>query len=549
LSSDSDDRWKENKVSIQGSLDDVGPTFANHVRLNQRRLRSEIKSQYDFIVCGSGAAGLVVARRLAENPEVAVLMIDAGGDHGEPEMIEELKGSRPIEKEPWVDLSTPLRLNGRAKPLNPGSAHCGEAYANSLLWARGHKNDWDSLAADAGDKAWNYDSILAIYRRIEDWRGAQDSLRRGTGGIVFIQPAPDPNPIAPAMIEAACSFGVQRFDDANGRVMEEDGGAAVNNLRIRDGRRLSVFGDYLYPVMDRPNLTVLPCADVLRIIFEGKRALGVEVLYGGLIRGIRASVEIVLSLGAINTPTLLMQSGVGDEAELKQFGIPVVQHLPGVGKNVRDHVLAPGCIWQYREPLAPRNNGAEASFFWKSDHRLEAPDVLVMQAEFPLMTEINASENASWSLRAGLVRPLRRGRIRLTGPNPADPVQLDANRLEDPADLKAMLEAVHFCREIGNSEALRPFAGREIMPGSLKGAELEFFIRAGIVAGRRQTGSAKMGRDKLSVVDGDLRVYGIKNLRIADRSILPSLTAGDATAPSVVIGERAAELLRTDYKL
>jgi len=311
------------------------------------------------------------------------------------------------------------------------------------------------------------------------------------------------------------------------------------------------FRSYVYPVMDCPNLTVLSQALVLRVVFENKRAVAIDVSYGGEVRRIRASLETILSLGAINTPTLLMQSGVGDEAELTQFGIPVVQHLPGVGKNFQDHVLV-SSVWEYKEPLAPRNNGGEATVFWKSESGLNTPDIQVLQAEFPLFTAENAHYGpppGSWSICACLVRPGSHGQIRLTGPNPLDPVQIEANTLDDPADLKALVKAVELCREIGNSQALRPFAKREVMPGPLRGAEIENFIGNGAATVWHQTCTAKMGRDAMSVVDHELKVYGVENLRVADGSIMPRVTTGNTMAPCIVIGERAADVLCSQHKL
>jgi len=527
--------------------------FAERVRENQQKLGSNLKSHYDFIVCGSGSSGSVVARRLAENPNASVLLLEAGGDDDAACVTD--AGQWPLNLETdrqWNFRAQPNpRLNGRAMPLNMGRMLGGGSSINAMIWARGHKNDWDFFAAESGDTAWNYDSVLAIYRRMEDWRGVPDPKRRGTGGLLFVQPAPNPNPIAPAMVGGAYSLGIATFDDAMGCMMEGDGGAALNNLRVRDGQRLSVFRSYVYPVMDCPNLTVLSSALVLRVVFENNRAVGVDVSYAGEVRRIRSSVEIVLSMGAINTPTLLMQSGVGDEAELKKFGIPVIQHLPGVGKNFQDHIMV-SSVWEYEEPLAPHNNGGEATVFWKSDSSFESPDVQVLQAEFPLFTDENTHYRppaGAWSICGCLVRPRTRGQIRLTGPNPLDPVQIDANTLDDPADLKAMVKAVELCREIGNSPALRPFAKREVMPGLLKGVEFEHFIRDGIATVWHQSCTAKMGRDPMSVVDHRLKVYGMENLRIADGSIMPRVTTGNTMAPCVIIGERAAEVLRSEHKL
>jgi choline dehydrogenase len=237
---------------------------------------------------------------------------------------------------------------------------------------------------------------------------------------------------------------------------------------------------------------------------------------------------------------------------LQRLGIPVVQHLPGVGQNFQDHPGI-GCIWEYQKPLAPRNNGGEATFFWKSNPSLDTPDIQTCQVEIPLtsaemLTRFNPPAG-SWAMFGGLVRPKSRGRIRLTGPNPLDPLQIEPQHLSHPDDLKAAIACVQLCREIGNSAALRPFTKHEVMPGNLKGGALENFIRDSVVTYHHQTCTAKMGRDSMSVVDGDLKVYGIANLRIADASIMPCVTTGNTMAPCVIIGERAGEILKADHKL
>lgn len=522
-------------------------------RTNHTIIFSEVRPRYDVIVCGSGSSGSVVASRLAEEPDVQVLLLEAGGGDDVPEVTQAAQWPFNLGSErDWGFAAMPNnRLNGRAMPLSMGRVLGGGSSINAMIWARGHKNDWDYFAEEAGDSAWNYESALAIYRRIEDWHGAPDSARRGTGGPVFVQPAFEANPIAPAFIDGAASLGVERFDDAMGRMMEGDGGVALNNLRVRDGQRQSVFRTYVAPMMDRPNLTVLSHAQVVRVLFEGKKAIGVEVLYEGEHRRIYASLETVLSLGSINTPKVLMQSGVGEEAELKQFNIPVVQHLPGVGKNFQDHIMV-GSVWEYQEALLPRNNGGEVTLFWKSDSSLVTPDIQLLQAEFPLLTPENAHyapPAAAWSISACLVRPGSSGQVRLTSSNPVDPVEIDANTLADPLDLKALIKAVEFSREIGNSATLRPFARREVMPGSSNPGELENFVRNGISTVWHQTSTAKMGRDSMSVVDSQLKVYGVKNLRIADASIMPRVTTGNTMAPCIIIGEQAAEMLRETHNL
>jgi choline dehydrogenase len=523
--------------------------FIEQVRVNQKKLAKELKPRYDFIVCGSGSSGSVVARRLAENPAVSVLLLEAGGSDDVPSVMEANQWPLNLGSERnWGFLgSRNSHLNGRTMPLAMGKVLGGGSSINLMVWSHGHKDDWDFFADEVADTAWNYESVLNIYRRIEDWQGAPDPRRRGAGGLVFVQSAPDPNPIAPAMVEGARAIGMPTFDSNNGRLMEAGGGVSILDLRVRDGRRLSVFRTYAFPYMDRPNLTVLTHAVVTRLTLEGKRATGVEIAYDGKIQSINAGLEVVLSLGAIHTPKVLMLSGVGDQAELQRLGIPVFQHLLGVGQNFQDH-FGIGCVWEYQQPLAPRNNGSEATFFWKSNPDLDTPDLQTCQGEVPICSAETAAKfnppTASWTLFGGVVRPKSRGQIRLTGPNPQDPLQIEPNTPSHPDDLKAANASVRLCREIGNSLPLRSFVKREVAPGNLDGPALDNFIRDAAMSYAHQASTAKMGRDAMSVVDGQLKVYGIDNLRIADASIMPRVTTGNTMAPCVVIGERPAEILK-----
>jgi choline dehydrogenase len=528
--------------------------FAEEVRANQEKLRLDLKDNYDFIVCGSGSSGSVVARRLAENADVNVLLLEAGGSDDVPSVMEAIQWPQNVGSDrDWNFSSVPQsHLKGRSIPLSMGKVLGGGSSINVMTYSRGHKNDWDFFASEPGDAAWNYESVLSIYRRIEDWHGAPDPKYRGVGGPVFVQPALEPNPLAPAMLEAALSLGIPTFENQNGRMMEGPGGASFIDMRARDGTRQSVFRSYVFPYMDRPNLTVLPHALVTRIILDGTKATGVEMVYEGETHCIRSRREVVLSLGAIHTPKVLMQSGIGDEKELRRFGIPVVQHLPGVGQNLQDHP-AFGCIWEYSEPLAPRNTGSEAVCFWKSDLGLDGPNLQIAQAEVPIATAEIATRfrppAESWTMWCGVVRPKSTGRVRLTGPDSLDAVQIESNLLLDPEDMKAAKILVELCREIGNAAPLAPFSRREVLPGNLKGAQLEDFIRDAVISYWHETCTAKMGRDSMSVVDGQLRVYGIENLRVADGSIMPRVTTGNTMAPCIVIGERAGEILKKCHRL
>jgi len=335
-------------------------------------------------------------------------------------------------------------------------------------------------------------------------------------------------------------------------MMESDGGAAITDVRARNGIRESVLRSYVYPYMDEPNLTVLAEALVTRAMFEGRRATGVEIVRKGAALKIAARLEVVLSLGAIHTPKVLMQSGIGDRADLERLGLPVVEHLPGVGQNLQDHV-AFDCVWEYLEPLPPRNAMSEAIIFWKGRSDLTCPDLLICQAEVPKSTAENIAKfglpAAGWTLFGGVAHPISRGRLRLGGRDPRDPIRIEANVLADTMDVKAAIACVQLCREIGNSAPLRPFAKREVMPGPLKGAELEDFVRNAATSFWHLCGTAKMGRDAMSVVDSKLKVYGVENLRVADASIMPTITTGNTMAPCVIIGERAAEALQGEHGL
>jgi choline dehydrogenase len=261
--------------------------------------------------------------------------------------------------------------------------------------------------------------VLSIYRRIEDWHGAPDPDYRGSGGPVFVQPAPDPHPLAAATLEAARSVGIPAFENPNGAMMEAQAGASIADLRVRDDRtRESVFRSYTYPYMDRPNLTVLTHAVVRRLVFDADRVTGVEVCCQGQVHTLSASCEVVLSLGAIHTPKVLMHSGVGDEEELRRFGIPVRQHLPGVGRNFHDHTGL-NCVWDFKRPPGP-NFLAESVVFWNSRPELDSPDMFL--CALPASPE-NAQRfglpDASWVLFGALSHPRVGGGYGSLGPTPA----------------------------------------------------------------------------------------------------------------------------------
>ncbi len=517
---------------------------------NQRRLRTHLQAHYDFIVCGAGSSGSVVAGRLAEDKDVRVLLLEAGEDDSEPCVLE--PGQWPLNlgsSRDWAFLGEPSpHLNGRRLPLSMGKVLGGGSSINVMVWARGHKSDWDYFAKESGDPAWGYESVLTYYQKIENWQGNADLARRGKSGPVFVAQPEAPQPLAIATLQAARELGIPTFESANGEMMESGEGAAIAELRIQGGKRQSVFRSYTYPRMHQSNLTVLTGAYVTRVILDGSRAIGVEAIVDDELVRFGADQEIILSLGAVHTPKVLMQSGIGPEAELRRHGIPIVQNLPGVGENHQDHI-AFGCTWEYAEPQQVGGGGCEAVLYARSDSRLQAPDIIQCQLEFavPPPPEVGlAAPEHGWSMFAGLAQPKSRGRVRLSGPGHNDPVVIAPNSLSEPGDLETAFRTIELCRELGNSARFGSLIKREVIPQQRDRASMESFIRNSAVTYWHQSCTAKMGVDSMSVVDARLRVYGIDNLRIADASIMPKITVGNTMAPCVVIGERAADLLKAD---
>ncbi|WP_375268737.1 GMC family oxidoreductase [Phenylobacterium sp.] len=529
------------------------PEFAARVAANQADRLANLAKTYDFIVCGAGSSGSVVARRLAENPAVQVLLIEAGGDDDRPSVMDPAAWPTNLGGETdWGFTAEPNpELNGRAMPMSMGKVLGGGSSINVGVWARGHRSDWDFFAEESGDASWGYEAVLGLYRELEDWQGAPDPHHRGTGGPVHVRPSPNPGPAALAMLDAALEIGVPTYQSPNGRMMESEGGAAISDVLTRDGKRHSIFRAFTWPYLDRPNLTLLTQTQVARVLLEGRRAVGVEVVRNGAVERFDATGEVILSLGAIMTPTVLMRSGIGDEDELRAADVTLLHRLPGVGRNLQDHVSF-GCIWEYREPIAPRNSGSEATLYWKSDPSIREPDLLFCQVEFPVPSPETAGRGVpehGWTMFAGLAHPKSRGRIRLQGGDLLSKPRIELNTFGDPDDLRAAIACVQLCRDLGATRAFEPLVRREAIPGPLSGAEMERYVRDAAVTYWHQTCSAKMGRDEMSVVDSDLRVYGVDGLRIADGSVMPRVATGNTMAPCVIIGEKASRYIRATHGL
>jgi choline dehydrogenase len=329
--------------------------FAGRVRLNQQRLSSELRRRFNYIVCGAGTSGCVVAARLAADLDTQVLLLEAGGTDETDLVTNPNRWPMTLGSElDWGFVAEPNpNLNGRAIRYSMGKVLGGGSSINVSTWSRGHRADWDFYASESGDRSWRYEAVLDLYRRrVEAWAGSPDPDYRGADGMVHVQSAAEPHPFSIALLEGAESIGLEHFPNPNGRMMEAADGCAFVDETVREGKRQSIFRSYVYPVMAQPNITVLTGALTTRILFDRRRATGVEFRYQGKTLRAEATREVVLSLGAIHTPKLLMQSGIGDEAELKGADIPVLQALPGVGRNLHDHV-AFGCVWEKRPKCCP----------------------------------------------------------------------------------------------------------------------------------------------------------------------------------------------------
>src|SRR5262244_4423601 len=322
---------EEENVSMNRQPSDA-VNFGKRVRLNQRKLASDIKSHYDFIVCGAGTSGSVVAARLAADLNTQVLLLEAGGTDETDLVTNPNRWPMTLGSElDWGFVAQPNpNLNGRAIGYSMGKVLGGGSSINVSTWSRGHRADWDFYSSQSSEPAWGYEAVLDLYRRrIEAWAGSPDPDYRGAHGTVHVQPAADPHPFSLALLEGAEALGLQRFPNSNGQMMESSGGCAFIDETVRGGKRQSIFRSYVYPIMDQPNLTVLTGALAARIQFSGNRATGIEFLYNGKTHRAQATREVILSLGAIQTPKLLMQSGIGDEMELTNAGIPLLHALPG----------------------------------------------------------------------------------------------------------------------------------------------------------------------------------------------------------------------------
>lgn len=503
----------------------------------------DLRDRYDVIICGAGSSGSVIARRIAENPHLHVLLLEAGGTGAQPNVTQAALWPQNFgSTTDWQYRSEAMpQIDGRRIAMVAGKTVGGGSAINAMLWVRGHQQDWDSFADASGDRRWGYPSIMQTFATTECWLGTP-AAGRGSAGAAIVSQSAHPHPVALAMLRGAASVGIETFSSANGEMMESRSGCAITDVTLTEGLRRSVFDSYVRPFLGRPNLTVATNILVRRIVFDGKTAVGVEIRSSGGSRMIRANERVVVSAGAIRTPQLLMLSGIGPEDELARFDIPVVQILPGVGRNLQDHASF-STIWAGSAEYPPRDNAAEAILFATGRPAAVGPDILICQAEgfFPTSLVMDGMPAAGWTMVSALAKPKSRGNIRLRSARPSDAPICELNILSHEDDWRTARAAIQLSRDICNSDAFGRLRIREVVPGPTNAAQMTGFIRAYAGTLYDYCCTAKMGTDRMSVVDGDLSVYGIERLTLADASIMPTIPTGNIMAPCVAIGELGSQ--------
>ncbi len=525
---------------------------------------------FDYIIIGGGSAGCVLAARLTENPDIKVALLEAGGADSSA-MIHCPAGMAVMAQTGQVnwkfDTVPQTGLGGRRGYQPCGKVLGGSSSVNAMIYIRGHRADYDHWAAQ-GNPGWSYDEVLPYFKRAEhNERGA--NAFHGSSGPLNVMDLRSPTRFGPMFIKAGEQAGFRVNPDFNGADQE---GVGMYQVTHKAGERFSAAKAYLKPHLARANLQVLTGAHARRILLEGKRAVGVEFLQDGQVKQLKATREVLLSSGALQSPKLLLLSGIGPQQHLAELGIESVHHLPGVGQNMHDHIDVVQVLdapkakdlfgvslsgmaraikgvfeWRNYRTGMLTTNFAEAGGFIKSQASEPIPD---LQLHFVIGKLINHGRTTTFghgfSCHLCLLRPRSRGSIRLASKDPLAAPLIDPNYLSDPDDMERMVRGFKLMRKLLAQPAMASLEGKELAScaAAQSDSQIEQFIRANADTIYHPSGSCRMGNGPLDVVDAQLRVHGIEALRVIDASIMPRLVGGNTNAPVIMIAEKAADMIK-----